>query len=30
MPQTATIRSLPAAFAMMEAMQAQGLEWGED
>jgi putative transposase len=30
MPQTATIRSLPAAFAMMKAMQAQGVEWGED
>jgi putative transposase len=30
MPQSATIESLPAAFAMMKAMQAQGLEWGED
>jgi putative transposase len=30
MPQTATIRSLPAAFAMMKAMQAEGVEWGED
>jgi putative transposase len=30
MPQTATIKSLPAAFAMMKAMQAEGLEWGED
>ncbi|HSA67095.1 MAG TPA: IS256 family transposase [Methyloceanibacter sp.] len=30
MPQTATIKSLPAAFAMMKAMQAEGVEWGED
>jgi putative transposase len=30
MPQTATIRSLPAAFRMMKAMQAEGVEWGED
>lgn len=30
MPQTATIKSLPRAFAMMKAMQAQGIEWGED
>ena len=30
MPQSATIRSLPAAFAMMKAMQAEGVEWGED
>jgi transposase-like protein len=30
MPQTATIKSLPAAFAMMKAMQAEGLDWGED
>src|ERR671919_2672658 len=30
MPQTATIESLPAAFAMMKAMQAEGVEWGED
>jgi putative transposase len=30
MPQTATIKSLPAAFAMMKAMQAEGLEWGEN
>ena len=30
MPQTATIRSLPAAFRMMKGMQAEGLEWGED
>jgi hypothetical protein len=25
-----TIRSLPAAFAMMKAMEAEGAEWGED
>jgi hypothetical protein len=30
MPQTATIENLPAAFTMMKAMQAEGLEWGED
>jgi putative transposase len=30
MPQSATIKSLPAAFRMMKAMQAEGLEWGED
>ena len=30
MPQTATIKSLPVAFAMMKAMQAEGVEWGED
>ena len=30
MSQTATIESLPAAFRMMKAMQAQGVEWGED
>jgi putative transposase len=30
MPQTATIKSLPAAFAMLKAMQAEGVEWGED
>jgi putative transposase len=30
MPQTATIKSLPAAFRMMKGMQAEGLEWGED
>jgi hypothetical protein len=30
MPQTATIKSLPAAFRMMKAMQAAGVEWGED
>jgi transposase-like protein len=30
MPQTATIKSLPAAFAMLKAMQAAGVEWGED
>jgi hypothetical protein len=30
MPQrAATIRSLPAAFEMVKAMQAQGLDWGE-
>jgi putative transposase len=29
MPQTATIKSLPAAFAMMKAMQAEDVEWGE-
>ena len=30
MPQSATIKSIPRAFRMMEAMQAQGVEWGED
>jgi putative transposase len=30
MPQTAPIESLPAAFRMMKAMQAEGVEWGED
>jgi transposase-like protein len=30
MPQAATIKSLPRAFRMMEAMQAEGVEWGED
>jgi putative transposase len=30
MPQIATIKSLPAAFAMMKAMQGEGVEWGED
>jgi putative transposase len=30
MPQTATIKSLPGAFRMMKAMQAEDLEWGED
>jgi putative transposase len=30
MPQTATIKSLPAAFRMVKAMQAEGAEWGED
>lgn len=30
MSQTATIKSLPAAFRMMKAMQAEGVEWGED
>jgi len=30
MPQTAAIKSLPVAFALMEAMQAEGVEWCED
>ncbi len=30
MPRTATIKSLPRAFWMMKAMQAQGIGWGED
>jgi transposase-like protein len=30
MPQTATIKSLPAAFRMMKAMRAEDVEWGED
>ena len=30
MPRSATIKSLPRAFRMMKAMQAQGIEWGED
>ena len=30
MPQAATLKSLPRAFRMMKAMQAQGIEWGED
>jgi transposase-like protein len=30
MPQAATIKSLPRAFRMMEAMQAEEVEWGED
>jgi putative transposase len=30
MSQSATIKSLPRAFRMMVAMQAQGVEWGED
>ena len=30
MPQTATIKTLPAAFRMMKAMQAEDVEWGED
>ncbi len=30
MPQAATIKSLPHAFRIMKAMQAQGIEWGED
>ena len=29
MPQAVTIRSLPKAFELVKAMQAQGLEWGE-
>jgi putative transposase len=29
MPQTATIKSLPAAFRMMKTMQAEGVEWGD-
>lgn len=29
MPQAVTITSLPEAFAVVKAMQAQGLEWGE-
>lgn len=29
MPQAVTIKSLPEAFAVVKAMQAQGLEWGE-
>src|SRR5919108_3903721 len=29
MPQAVTIRSLPRAFELVKAMQAQGLEWGE-
>jgi transposase-like protein len=29
MPQAVTIRSLPEAFEVVKAMQAQGLEWGE-
>ena len=29
MAQFATIKSLPHAFRMMKAMQAQGIEWGE-
>jgi transposase-like protein len=30
MPHGVTIRSLPAAFALMKAMQVDGLEWSED
>lgn len=30
MPRSVTIRSLPVAFDMMKAMQAEGLGWGED
>ena len=30
MPRSATIQSLPVAFEMMKAMQADGLGWGED
>ena len=30
MSQSATIKCLPRAFRMMEAMQAKGVEWGED
>ncbi len=30
MPQIATIKRLPLAFAMVKAMQAEGVEWGED
>jgi len=30
MPRIATIKSLPRAFEMMEAMQAKDVEWGED
>jgi len=30
MPQFATMKSLPRAFRMMKAMQARGIEWGED
>jgi putative transposase len=30
MPQSATIKSLAGAFRMMKAMQADGVEWGED
>jgi len=29
MPQTATIKSLPAAFEMVKAMEAEGVEWGD-
>src|SRR5262245_59631317 len=30
MPQSATIKSLPVAFEMLKAMQAEDLVWGED
>ncbi len=30
MPQAATIKSLPRAFRMMKAMQADRIDWGED
>jgi hypothetical protein len=30
MPQAATIKSLSVAFAMVKAMRAEGVEWGED
>jgi len=30
MPQAATIESLPSALRMMKAMQADGIEWGDD
>jgi len=30
MPRAATTKSLPRAFRMMKAMQAQGIEGGED
>ena len=30
MPQAVTIKSLPCAYRMMKAMQAQGIEWSED
>jgi hypothetical protein len=30
MPPSATIKSLPGAFRMMKAMQADGVEWSED
>jgi hypothetical protein len=30
MPHGVTIRSLPAAFALMKAMQGDGLGWSED
>ncbi len=30
MPPSATIKSLPRAFRMLEEMRAQNVEWGED